>query len=357
MKKRLLIVLTFITCFLLPAVAQVSVEASIDSLELLIGEQAHITLQVSLDSDKRLQLPVYPDTLVRGVEVLDVAKPDTQYINDNKRMLIKEVYTITSFDSALYYLPPMEVKVEDDIYKSNPLALKVMTMPVDTLHPEQFFGPKDVMKPNFMWSDWYGIIACVVLWIPAVFLLLYFIKRFRDNQPIIRKVKVEPKLPPHMEAMQEIDRIRNEKVWQHGLQKEYYTQLTDTLRNYIERRFGFRALEMTTDQIIDRLESIHDAEAMRELRSLLQTADLVKFAKFIPMMNENDANLLNAVNFINETREAEDPNGKHEPTEITIVEKRPLRTKILLGLGIALISIFLIGSLVYVSMELYNNLA
>ena len=356
MKKRLLIVLTFITCFLLPAVAQVSVEASIDSLELLIGEQAHITLQVSLDSDKRLQLPVYPDTLVRGVEVLDVAKPDTQYINDNKRMLIKEVYTITSFDSALYYLPPMEVKVEDDIYKSNPLALKVMTMPVDTLHPEPFFGPKDVMKPNFMWSDWYGIIACVVLWIPAVFLLLYFIKRFRDNQPIIRKVKVEPKLPPHMEAMQEIDRIRNEKVWQHGLQKEYYTQLTDTLRTYIERRFGFKALEMTTDQIIDRLESVHDAEAMIELRSLLQTADLVKFAKFIPMMNENDANLLNAINFINETREAEDPNAKPEPTEITIVEKRPLRTKILLGVGIALISIFLIGSLVYVGLELYNNL-
>ena len=356
MKKRLLIVLTFITCFLLPAVAQVSVEASIDSLELLIGEQAHITLQVSLDSDKRLQLPVYPDTLVRGVEVLDVAKPDTQYINDNKRMLIKEVYTITSFDSALYYLPPMEVKVEDDIYKSNPLALKVMTMPVDTLHPEQFFGPKDVMKPNFMWSDWYGIIACVVLWVPAVFLLLYFIKRFRDNQPIIRKVKVEPKLPPHQEAMQEIDRIRNEKVWQHGLQKEYYTQLTDTLRTYIERRFGFKALEMTSDQIIDRLESIHDAEAMREMRSLLQTADLVKFAKFIPMMNENDANLLNAVNFINETREAEDPNAKPEPTEITIVEKRPLRTKILLGVGIALISIFLIGSLVYVGLDLYNNL-
>ena len=156
--------------------------------------------------------------------------------------------------------------------------------------------------------------------------------------------------------MQEIDRIRNEKVWQHGLQKEYYTQLTDTLRTYIERRFGFKALEMTTDQIIDRLESVHDAEAMIELRSLLQTADLVKFAKFIPMMNENDANLLNAINFINETREAEDPNAKPEPTEITIVEKRPLRTKILLGVGIALISIFLIGSLVYVGLELYNNL-
>ena len=145
-------------------------------------------------------------------------------------------------------------------------------------------------------------------------------------------------------------------MWQHGLQKEYYTQLTDTLRTYIERRFGFKALEMTTEQIIERLESLHDAEAMSELRSLLQTADLVKFAKFIPLMNENDTNLLNAVNFINETREAEALDAKPEPTEITIVEKRPLRTKIILGVGIVFISVFLIGSVVYVGIELYNNL-
>ena len=113
---------------------------------------------------------------------------------------------------------------------------------------------------------------------------------------------------------------------------------------------------MTTEQIIERLESLHDAEAMSELRSLLQTADLVKFAKFIPLMNENDTNLLNAVNFINETREAEALDAKPEPTEITIVEKRPLRTKIILGVGIVFISVFLIGSVVYVGIELYNNL-
>jgi len=354
--KKLIVLLTYIICFLLPSMAQVTVEASIDSLELLIGEQAHISLEVSLDADKRAILPVYPDTLIRGVEVLDIAKPDTQYLNGNKRMLIKEIYTITSFDSSLYYLPPMEVKVEDEIYKSNPLALKVISMPVDTLHPDQFFGTKDVMRPPFMWADWYGIIACAILWIPALFLLLYLIKRFKDNQPIIRKVKVEPQLPPHQQAMQEIERIKSEKVWQKGLQKEYYTQLTDTLRTYIEKRFGFKALEMTTDEIIDRLESVHDADAIRELKMLLQMADLVKFAKFIPMMNENDANLMNAVNFINDTKEAEDPNAKPEPTEITIVEKRPLQTKILLGTGIILISIFLIGALVFIGTELYNNL-
>lgn len=355
--KRLLVSMTYLLGILLQMQAQVSVEASIDSLELLIGEQAHISLQVSLDADKQLTLPTYPDTLVRGVEVLDVAKPDTQYLNNNKRMLIKEVYTITSFDSALYYLPPMEVKVDDEVYKSNPLALKVFSMPVDTLHPEQFFGTKDVMKPPFVWADWYGVIACAILWIPFMFLLLYLIKRIRDNQPIIRKVKVEPQLPPHQQAMLDIERIKNEKVWQHGFSKEYYTQLTDTLRTYIEKRFGFKALEMTTDEIVEKLERIPDAEALQELRGLLKTADLVKFAKFIPLMNENDANLLYAVKFINETKEIEDPNAKPAPTEITIIEKRPLRTKVLLGIGILLISIFLIGALVYIGMELYNNLA
>ena len=81
---------------------QVTVDAKIDSLQLLIGEQAKITLEVSMDANQKLQLPVVLDTLVRGVEVLDIAKPDTQMLNEGKRMLIEQQYTITSFDSALY---------------------------------------------------------------------------------------------------------------------------------------------------------------------------------------------------------------------------------------------------------------
>ena len=97
-----------------PAVkAQVTVEATIDSLQLLIGEQAKIKLQVSMDANQKLRLPLLRDTLVTGVEILDVAKPDTQLLNNDKRWLISQEYTITSFDSALYYLPPFEVLVND----------------------------------------------------------------------------------------------------------------------------------------------------------------------------------------------------------------------------------------------------
>nr|WP_302828637.1 hypothetical protein [uncultured Bacteroides sp.] len=356
--KRYLFLITLLVAWSGRAVAQsVTVDATIDSLQILIGEQAKIKLQVSLDTDKRAIFPVYTDTLVKGVEIIDVAKPDTQLLNDGRRSLITQEYTVTSFDSALYYLPPMEVLVDNKAYRSKALALKVYSMPVDTLHPDQFFGPKTVMQAPFAWEDWYVSISCGILFIPLLLLLIYLIKRIRDNKPIIRKVKVEPKLPPHQLAMKEIERIKDEKAWQKGQSKEYYTELTDTLRTYIKNRFGFNALEMTSSEIIDKLLEMKDKEAIADLRSLFQTADLVKFAKHNPMMNENDANLINAIDFINETKEKEDENAKTQPTEITIIEKRSLRTKILLGTGIVLLAAALIGSLIYIGVELYNYFA
>lgn len=336
------------------AAQSVTVDAKIDSLQILIGEQTKITLEVSTDADKRAIFPVYTDTIVKGVEIIDIAKPDTQYLNDRKRLLIKQEYTITSFDSALYYLPPMQVLVDNKPYLSKALALKVYSVPLDTL---RFYGPKPVMTAPFVWKDWYGVMACGILLIPFGFLLVYLIMRIFDNKPIIRKVKVEPKLPPHQLALQEIERIKAEKVWQKGMQKEYYTELTDALRGYIKDRFGFNALEMTSSEIIAKLLEVNDKDAIADLRSLFETADLVKFAKHNPLMNENDANLINAIDFINETKVQEDDNAKPQPTEITVIEKRSLRMKILLGAGIVVLSIAVIASLIYIGTELYSYFA
>ena len=335
----------------------VTVEAKIDSLQILIGEQAKVQLQVAMDAKQRAVFPAYTDTLVRGVEIIETVKPDTQFLNDRQRMLITQEYIITSFDSALYYLPPMPVTVDGKEYRSKALALKVYSMPVDTLHPDQFFGQKTVMKAPFAWEDWYGLIGCSFLALPLLGLLIYLIIRIRDNKPIIRKIKVEPKLPPHQAAMKEIERIKSEKVWQKGEPKTYYTELTDTLRTYIKDRFGFNALEMTSSEIIDKLLEMNDKDAISDLKELFQTADLVKFAKHDPQMNENDANLINAIDFINETKQPEEENQKPQPTEITIIEKRSLRTKILLICGIVFLSAALIGTFVYIGMQLYDLFA
>ena len=142
------------------AAQSVTVEAKIDSLQIWIGEQAKLQLQVAMDAKQRAIFPAYTDTIVPGIEIVETAKPDTQFLNDRQRMLITQEYTITSFDSALYYIPPVPVTVDGKVYKSKALALKVYSMPVDTLHPDQFFGQKTVMKAPFAWEDWYGLIAC-----------------------------------------------------------------------------------------------------------------------------------------------------------------------------------------------------
>ena len=334
--------------------AQVTVDAKIDSLQLMIGEQAKVELEVSLNANQKLQLPLLNDTLVRGVEILEIAKPDTQMLNAGKRMLVKQEYTITSFDSALYYLPPFEVLVDDMPYRSKALALKVYSVPVDTLNPDQFFGPKSIREVSIIWEDISTIFWLTLLMVALGGLGYYFFKRFKDNKPIIRKVKVEPKLPPHTLALQEIERIKGDKSLRIADPKTYYTELTDVLRTYMAERFGFNAMEMTSCEIIDKLLETNDKDSIRELKYLFETADLVKFAKHSPLMNENDMNLVNAVDFINNTKVEPDPNAKPEPTEITIEEKRSKQGRMVLLGSMVVIGIAVVVILYMVTKEIFN---
>ncbi len=350
------LILSLLLCLLVfPINAQnVTVDVSIDSLQLFIGQQAKIKLEVSYDANQKMRLPVFNDTIITGVEVVDIAKPDTQFLNDKKRLLIMQEYTITSFDSALYYLPPFEVLVDDKPYYSKSLALNVLSIPVDTLHPDQFFGPKDIMKPPFAWEDWELIIWFSLISIPFIILIIYLVVRYNDNKPIIRTIKIEPKLPPHQQAMKKIERIKAEKSWQKGEHKAYYTELTDTIRTYIKDRFGFNALEMTSSEIVDRLLQEKDTKLIKELKTLFQTADLVKFAKHNPLINENDMNLVNAIDFINQTKVEIDPNIKQQPMEITVEEKRSRRAKIMLLSIIVVLSVAVIGMLFVILRDIYN---
>ncbi len=337
------------------AIAQnVTVEASIDSMQILIGEQTKVKLEVSCDAHQKMVLPVVQDTLVRGVEIINIAKPDTQYLNNKQRLLISQEYVITSFDSAFYYIPPFTVSVEGKQYQSQSLALNVYSISVDEAHPDQFFGPKDIMELPFSWSDWATIVWLSLLIIPLIILTVYLIFRYKDNKPIIRTIKVEPKLPPHKQALKDIERIKAEKSWQKGEAKDYYTELTDVIRIYIRERFGFNALEMTSSEIIDCLLQEKDQKLIEELKDLFATADLVKFAKYNPLINENDLNLLTAIDFINQTKVEVNPNVKPESTEITVEEKRSRRAKISLLLSIVVLIIVVVAMMVIVVQNVYN---
>ena len=336
------------------ASGQVNVESSIDSMEIFIGEQVRMTVNVTMKHGQRLAMPVFKPTeqITPGVEVLSEGAADTAEL-DNDMVRVSKQYTLTSFDENLYYLPPVKVKVDGKEYSSKNLALKVLTVPVDTLHPNQFFPPKSVQDNPFLWSEWSGVFWLSVLVLILIMLAVYLRLRLRENKPIIASVKIIKRVLPHQKAMQQIEQIKADRLVSSENQKEYYTKLTDTLRKYIEERFGFNAMEMTSDEIIERLQQAEDRRMIDELRELFTTADLVKFAKYSTLINENDANLVNAIEFINTTKIENQPTEERIEPQLTEQDKRSIRSRITIKWVLWAIILVGIAIVIYVFYQIF----
>ena len=290
----MLLALLIAHCSFLVSPALAQVQATIEPIEMMIGEQAQVTLTVHGQESSPIEWPTFQprQMLVPGIEVLATHHPTSNTMT----------LTLTSFDGNLYHLPAFKVKVGGKEFKSSDLALKVVEVEVDTTQLDKYYGPKDVQDNPFLWSDW-----SLPFWLSVLMLLLlavgyYLYLRLRDNKPIIASIKIVKRLLPHQKAMKEIEQIKADRMVTSENQKEYYTKLTDTIRRYIEERYGFSAMEMTSSEIIERLMASSDQQQMDELRQLFTTADLVKFAKYSTMINENDANLVSAIDFINQTK-------------------------------------------------------
>lgn len=282
------------------------IDVSIDSAAILIGEQTVLHLTVTADQDRPVQVIIPNDTLMAGVELLNLSKADSTQI-ENNRLVIKQDLLITSFDSALYLLPPLKVIDGVDTVYSNQVALKVSTLPVNAENPEEYFDIKQVWKPPFVWADYLPILLGILLILLLAAAAWYGWKRWKEQKSLIPFNKEEPKLPPHEQAIKELDAIREQKLWQQGLSKAYYTQITETLRRYIDGRFGINAMEMTSGEILDLIRQNDEAKPLYEnLRQILSVADFVKFAKMNPLPDENDLSLANAYRFVEQTKPVEE---------------------------------------------------
>lgn len=316
--KRILI-FTYLIVNSLLVLAQSAVQARIDPIEMLIGEQAQVTLTIPGDGIANIEWPkLQPrQMLVPGVEIIGTQHPDA------KTMIV----TLTSFDGSLYHLPAFKVKVNGKELKSEDLALKVVEVEVDTTQLNKMFPPKDVQDNPFQWSDWSLSFWLSILLLVLLALTYYLYIRLRAGKPIITHIKIVKRLLPHQKAMKEIEQIKADKMVSSENQKEYYTKLTDTLRKYIEERYGFSAMEMTSTEIIERLMASDDQQSLSELRQLFMTADLVKFAKYSTMINENDANLVNAIDFINQTKLENQPTEETVKPQLSEEDQRSQKTR------------------------------
>lgn len=287
----------------------VAVTASLDSTLMFIGGQMQLKFEIAQDEGLNVAFPIFTDTIVKGVEIVESHPVDTSLL-DNKRLLIQKSYTITSFDSGLYYIPPVELEfMEGEILRkaqSQALALMVIN-PFTEVNPED--GIFDLKQPyNLPFSI--AELKKYINWLLLFFLLqaiiglviVYLNRREKPLKEIF--VREKPKDPPHVIALRELDRIKNEKLWQSGRIKQFYSDLSDTLRRYIEDRYEVSTMEQTTGEIMRSMKRMElpDGKLYDKLGKVLETADLAKFAKYEPLPDENDFALISAYFFVNQTK-------------------------------------------------------
>ena len=299
--------------------AQTVVKATIDSTNILIGQQTKIHLEIAANKNQPLQVPMISDTLTTGVEVLGISKIDTIDIG-NDRVQMKYDYLITAFDSAVYLLPPFQVISGTDTAYSTQLALKVSTLPVDTVS-KQFYDIKGVRVPPFVLMDYLPAILLVLAILALIALAVFIIYRVVNKKSLALFKKEEPYVPPHIRAIRALDAIKEEKLWQMGKVKEYHSEITDTLRKYIDERFGIGAMEMTSGEILSEIKKINETDVASDpLKQILILADFVKFAKYHPLPDENESSIAKAYLFVDNTKPEELPPEEKKEKDETVEE-------------------------------------
>ena len=351
--RRLFITYLLATAAIITS-AQVKVESEISSVEMLVGQQVQLTVSATAAEDAVVEFP-QSATLPEGIEYLGTINLPDESVADG---MVKRQrgYVLTSFDDTLYYLPPFEVKVDGKVYPTKKLALKVLTVDVDTTNYEQYYGPKDVQDNPFDWEldDWAKPFWLSVVMLVLMAMVYYLYIRLRDNKPVIARIRIVKRLLPHQKAMKAIEEIKAERMVTSEDPKEYYTRLTDALRKYIEERYGFSAMEMTSSEIIERLMQTDDPQTLSELRQLFLTADLVKFAKYSTLINENDANLVSAIDFINKTKVEVPVSEQEMKPQLTAEEQRTKNSRIALKTSIAVVSVACVLLFGYIAYCVYD---
>jgi|TARA_B110000240_G_scaffold151643_1_gene168039 hypothetical protein len=277
MKKQLFYILLFISA--ISFAQKPMVEATIDTTNIRIGEQFQLKISVT-----EIQNVIIPKIQLKGLEVIDSTRIDTI-----KNSLIRR-YILTGFDSGAFYIPQQQIFVKNQAFLTDSLLVNVATIAIDTTKVKKF-PIKTIKKEPYTFDD-FKIYIYLILAILAIigFWIYWFVVRKRketEDAPTYRT------LPPYEEAILRLTELDEKLLWQNNKVKEYYSELTEIVRGYIERELKVPALEKTTDEVLEMIKDFKSAdtietskETIDRLKDLLREADLVKFAKSKPLALE-----------------------------------------------------------------------
>lgn len=308
LRNFILVFFAFLTFLGFKAAAQdTQVTAKLDRTTIRIGDQVKLHLTVSQQKKEQVVFPVLADTLSSKMQVVSSSKTDTIIDkNDQNSITVTRSYLITSFDAGQYKIAPFKFIKGNDTLKTEELLLDVASVKVDTT--KSIYDIKQPLAVSYSFMDWlrdnwlYVLITLII--IASIGGLIYYLVQRARNKPVIEVAK--PVIPIHTLALNKLNELRDKKLWQRGEVKEYYIELTDVIREYLEKRYAIKTQEKTTDEIFEGLQHADiTAEDKNMLFQLLRNADLVKFAKGNPVAFENEQSMLNAVELVSKTQKTE----------------------------------------------------
>ena len=293
------------------------VSASIDSTMLMLGDQTAMHLDVTHEATEQVQWPAFGEMLQDGIEIVDRSAVDTTTLPDGRIQLHQDL-VLTSFKDSLFSISEVAFACGEDTFWTDPLALNVI-QPFEVDTTLAITDIKDIERAP-IW--WWGIIRWILLalLIAGIAVGGWYLWRWWQSKRKPEEEEINPELlrPADEVALEKLDEIKAAKIWKDGKIKEYQTDLTDVVREYIGRRFGVQSTEKTSDETLRAMKPLIDKDLFSSLSKMLQLADLVKFAKWHTTPDENEQGLTTAYEFVNQTKivESQESTDKSEEEEV-----------------------------------------
>lgn len=334
--RKYLAIVLMVLAFYMPVVASVKVTASLDSASIMMGRVDTLRLIVDREASVQGVFPLFNKVAPGGYvtlfnDTVELGAPTVDTVShDGGRIIERLRVPVQVFDSGFYRLPPFVYLTANDSVGSNEIELTVV--PVKVGENDAISDYRDISDPSdrSFWDwmpDWlYDLWWMWLILIAAIVAAVYFGRKYRKTGKFISlPEKAQPK--PWTVALERLESLKAKNLWENGMEKEYFTQLTDILRDYLYARFGINAMEMTSRQIMQTLASQSDVREQRGyVRKILDVADFVKFAKVRPLPADNVEAYDNAVNFVKETIEKEPEQNPDEDASAD-VDSKPFSKK------------------------------
>ena len=273
----------YIFLFLLTSVAfaqQKQVETSIDTTKNKIGAEFKLTLKTVVSSKSKVVFPKLKN--IGALEVIESYPVDTVKKNDTYELIKK--YGLTQFDSGKYVIPSIKILIDKKPYLTDSIRVEVANVKVDTLQ-QKMYDIKDITAADNRIGDWWKYVLALLI-ILGIGAFVYWLVKKRQQ----KKIEEEVYKTPIEKATSLLNNLEKKELWQKGEIKEYYSELTDIARNYIEEAIQIPAMESTTSELIQGLKTASTKkkmsltpETVENLERVLRQADLVKFAKSKPL--------------------------------------------------------------------------